>query len=109
MKKAILAPILSAFVIPGLGQIINRRPVKGLISLFLVMIFFVGGLLSLSKALEDSVASQPATGNTTYSFSQALADADLTLPLCFVGALALLWLLSVIDAFWEGRRLDLRE
>jgi hypothetical protein len=30
MRHAILAPLLSAFVLPGLGQVINRQIVKGL-------------------------------------------------------------------------------
>jgi hypothetical protein len=107
MKKAILAPILSAFVIPGLGQIINRRPLKGLIALFLVMLSFVGGLLSFFSSMEDAVATQPDPAKT--SFPEALDVADLTVPMCFVGAFALLWLLSVFDAFREGRRLDQRE
>ena len=105
MKKAILATILSALVIPGLGQIINGRFVKGLLALFLAMVSFLGALLSFFWRMEDAVASH---GDPT-SFLEALDVADLTLPMCFVGAFALLWLLSVIDALRDGRKLDRRE
>lgn len=107
MKKAILAPILSALVIPGLGQIINGRLVKGLLALFLAMLSFLGALLSFFWSMEDAVASHGDPAGT--SFLEALDVADLTLPMCFVGAFALLWLLSVIDALRDGIKLDRRE
>ncbi|MBW2345011.1 MAG: hypothetical protein JRF53_13570 [Deltaproteobacteria bacterium] len=56
MKKAILSPLSSAFVIPGLGQIINRHLKKGVCILAGTFVLFIAALIKfyqiLSAALE---------------------------------------------------------
>jgi hypothetical protein len=106
MRKAILAPLCSAFVIPGLGQIINQELRKGLWILLSVLALFIIGTVRLSlfigAALKTSEAA-PASQNTIAEQLQAHGLSALwyiLLPFAF------LWIYSVADAFRHGRMAD---
>ena len=49
MKKYILSPLCSAFIVPGLGQILNGHMKKGVIILSIVFILIVAGFLGLIR------------------------------------------------------------
>ena len=51
MKKATRSPLCSAFVIPGLGQIINQNVKKGVCLLLSVLILFVLGVIKLVQLI----------------------------------------------------------
>jgi hypothetical protein len=106
MKKAILSPLCSAFVIPGLGQILNKELKKGGCILAGVFILFVVGTIKLFliiKAMSETSQSNPLDQGAVM---EHLHSADLSMLRYTILAFALLWLYSVVDAFWKGRKLD---
>ncbi|RJR24908.1 MAG: hypothetical protein C4582_03895 [Desulfobacteraceae bacterium] len=109
MKKALFSTLLSALVIPGLGQIINHRPIKGLIILGLVTVLFLGGIFSLYLALVEAMTTQPAGHVHSLSLNLILHEADMIFPVLFGTAFITLWLFSVVDAFRDGRKLEQKE
>ncbi len=111
MKHALLAALLSGLV-PGLGQLYNRRPGRG-IALILVLSFF---LIGLSVALFYKVGQAAATlseeqiaARDFSILSQAFREQDLTLILLVLGGLVLIWLGSVVEAFLDGRGFEARQ
>jgi TM2 domain-containing membrane protein YozV len=104
MKKSITAPLCSALVIPGLGQILNQQIRKGLILLGLVFLLFVAGavkltfiITSLAPGFDLAEASQAAA---------SLSRGDLLLMAGFLIAFAVLWVYSVVDAFWVAFQVE---
>jgi TM2 domain-containing membrane protein YozV len=97
MKKSIAAPLCSGLVIPGLGQILNRQIRKGLILLGLVFVLFIAGAVkfaflisSITAALDLQEVSQKLIVN----------GSDLFILAGIALAFLILWIYSVVDAFW---------
>jgi len=109
MQKAIVSPLCSGLVIPGLGQIINQDLKKGIIILCAVFALFVAGIIRLFQIINSVFRS----GHTDLSDPQALmarlGTEDMTL-LWFLGvAFAILWIYAVADAYVGGRKMDQSE
>ena len=106
MKKAILSPLCSALVIPGLGQIINQEIKKGILLLacvFVLLIVFAARLAKIITAAVDSgLMNSP---DPALLIEKAMTENVGTLWLLLATA-SLLWLYSVIDAFLGGRKAD---
>jgi TM2 domain-containing membrane protein YozV len=109
MKKAILSSLCSAFVIPGLGQILNHEIKKGLLLLSAVFLLFVGGCIKLAFIITSIMASTSSTGGDPQRFLQALEAENLGSLWILVALFALIWVYSVIDAFVSGRRLEVEK
>lgn len=109
MKKAILSSLCSAFVIPGLGQIINHEIKKGLFLLSAVFILFVGGCIKLAFLINTVAASASSMGGDPQSFLHAIQEENLGLLWILVALFAVIWVYSVIDAFVSGRRLEAKK
>ena len=109
MKKVFLAPLCSAFVIPGLGQIVNGHLKKGALILGALFLLFVVGAIKLyamiSTALESAESAPPNSG----AFVKSLMSEDLTALWVLGAAFFALWLYAVLDAAVGGRRLDATE
>jgi len=97
MKKSITAPLCSGLVIPGLGQILNQQIAKGLILLGLVFLLFVAGALKFAFIITSLTRVPDLAEN---SQTAAVSRGDLFLMAGILGAFAVLWLYSVVDAFW---------
>ena len=106
MKKAIFSSLCSAFVIPGLGQILNHEVKKGLFLLSAVFILFVGGCIKLAFIITSITASTSSTGVDPQRFLQAIEAENLGSLWLLVVLFAVIWIYSVIDAFLSGRRLE---
>jgi 1,4-dihydroxy-2-naphthoate octaprenyltransferase len=106
MQKAILSPICSGLVIPGLGQIINQDLKKGILILCAVFALFVAGIVRLLQIIHSVFRS----GHTDLSDSQALmarlGAEDSTMLWCLGIAFAILWIYAVVDAYRGGRKVD---
>ena len=107
MKKALLAPFCSAFIIPGLGQIVNGHLKKGALILVALFFLFVIGVIKLyimiSAAMEKSETALPDAG----AFAESLASQDLTALWVIGAAFFALWLYAVVDAaVWGARSED---
>jgi TM2 domain-containing membrane protein YozV len=106
MKKAILSSLCSAFVIPGLGQILNHEIKKGLILLSAVFILFVGGCIKLAFIVTSIMDSPSSMGGDPQKFLQAIEAENLGSFWILVALFAVIWIYSVIDAFLSGRKLE---
>jgi hypothetical protein len=106
MKKAILSPLSSAFVIPGLGQIINQQLKKGVCLLAGTFILFIAALLKLYQIL--SAAMEAGSANTSESgfIIERLRAEDFSALWYLLVAFALIWIYSVVDAHRAGRKMD---
>jgi hypothetical protein len=104
MKKYILAPLCSAFVIPGLGQILNHEIRKGVLILGAVFLLFVAGSIKLAfvvkSLLRQSSTSDPAL------LMESLKGEHLGSIWVLLAIFSLIWVYSVADAFLAGRRLE---
>lgn len=106
MKKYILSPLCSAFIVPGLGQIINQSLKKGLFILSVVFFIFIVGTIKLFFILQSAIADINADRLNTASIGEWLSEQDLTLMWLLLGLLAIVWIYSILDAFWVGRELE---
>jgi flagellar biosynthesis protein FlhB len=97
MKKSIAAPLCSGLVVPGLGQILNQQFRKGLIILGLVFVLFVAGAVKLAFLI-NSLTRVPDLAET--SQTAAFSRGDLFLVAGIAAAFLILWVYSVVDAFW---------
>jgi Zn-dependent protease len=106
MQKAIMSPLCSGLVIPGLGQIINQDLKKGIIILCAVFALFVAGIIRLLQIVYSVFRS----GHTDLSDPQALMaklGAEDPTMLWIIGvAFAILWIYAVVDAYRGGRKVD---
>jgi hypothetical protein len=106
MKKMILAPLCSAFVIPGLGQIVNQHLKKGVFILLSVLALFVIGVVKLVFVINATLSEVDLNHLDAQSIIQKLQVQHFTLIWGLVVAFGLLWLYSVVDAFLGGREMD---
>ncbi len=109
MKRTILAPFLSAFVLPGLGQLINRQVRKAVLFMASVFLLFLALVIKLVYDLNKVLFSLPVEvfEKNPHPFSviaQALSRRDKTLVLILVLILIALWAYSVWDAFSVARK-----
>lgn len=97
MKKILLAPLCSALIIPGLGQIVNREIKKGALLLGAVFLVFVAGSIKLAFVLKSVVGG---SGSGPDALSPILEQGDF---LVIAGTFFAIWLYAVIDAFLKAR------
>jgi hypothetical protein len=106
MKKALVSPVCSGLVIPGLGQIINQDLKKGIIILAAVFLLFVMGIIKLVRLINAVFR----TGNVDLSDPELIMDrlrAEDPSTLWFMAAVFFkIWFFSVVDAFRKGRNID---
>ena len=106
MKKAILAPLCSALVIPGLGQVINRDLKKGTATLASAFVLLVVAAVNFFQVLSGAIESIWADPSKQVPLVDYLKAQDLSLMWWVSGAFFLIWAYSVTDAFLKGMKLD---
>ena len=109
MKKYLFSPLCSAFVVPGLGQILNGHLKKGLAILALVFIFIIGFTISLAFIIVPYVNQYGLTLNLQEGLARAFSEKEIKPLLSLVIFFALIWLYSVVDAFWIGIKNEKRK
>jgi len=109
MKRAVLAPICSGLVIPGLGQILNGHIKKGVLLLAAVFVLFLLGTLALYRVVSGAVGHAGGTAAGTAAIVRSIGSQDLSPLLWAAGCFAALWLYSVLDAAIAGAGLDRRD
>ncbi len=100
MKKYILAPLCSAFIVPGLGQIVNQDLKKGAFILCAVFLLFIAATVKMVFIVK-SMVSQPGISAVTPPMLIGRIDLSVIMVPFIV-----LWLYSVADAFLKGRAQD---
>jgi hypothetical protein len=100
MKRAVVAPLLSVFM-PGMGQLINRQPVKG--GLMVGLTFYKASQAIMAMGEPDPAIDKWAALNV-----QLVAQGVVWL-LVMLGLYLAVLVWSVIDAWRWGRVLDREE
>lgn len=108
VKRAILAPLCSAFVLPGVGQIINQQIVKGIAMMAAATLIFLVLLLKLfldfSRVVGQVMGPDLTLGSDKWPLILAgLRAQNLTVLWVLLALGGVLWLYSIIDAYWYGR------
>jgi hypothetical protein len=106
MKKYILSPLCSAFIVPGLGQIINQNFKKGLCILAVVFVLFIAGTTKLAFTIKSLLQGSEITQLNSATIGERLQGEDFTLLWVLVVLFGVVWLYSVIDAFWTGKKME---
>lgn len=106
MKKYISAPLCSALIIPGLGQVINRDMIKGLILLGIVFVLVnvvLFRLVFMLIGVWDDASTHELSGEDLLSLIRSSG-----LPVIRVSVLlfALTWAYAVGDAFKRGLEIE---
>ena len=98
MKLNIKALLLSAFVLPGLGQLYKGERLKGAILIILVNLFLLMALFLVLRGLGPLIASTylPAPGDTAKLIDQLQANNPAARWL--LGAFTVLWAYGSVDA-----------
>lgn len=104
MKKHIYASLCSAFVVPGLGQVLNNRISKGLILMALVFILIIAITVDFIFLIFTGIpyAQADDVGSTYNIMLKAFLHGDLTFFWTLIIILGILWIYSIVDAFIDG-------
>lgn len=109
MKKTRKAFLLSAFVLPGLGQLTLKRYKTGIVLVLVVTISFFQ-LLAIAvhqaNAIVDGLLSQGGTADIMTITDAAQRAADNSAYQMYVWLIIACWLLSLVDVWLAGRRGD---
>ena len=106
MKKYIVSPLCSAFIVPGLGQIINQNLRKGLSILSVVFVLFVAGTIKLAFTIKSLFQDSEMTGLNATTLGERLQGEDFTLLWVLAILFAIVWLYSVLDAYWSANKME---
>ncbi len=101
MKNNVKAALLSALVLPGLGQLQKGCKLKGVILITLVNIFL---LAALAYVLKGATRIFVASGNTGKpDIARVLADLQRETPEArwLLGAFFIIWTYGVVDALLD--------
>ena len=109
MKKAIASPLCSAFIIPGLGQILNKEVKKGLLLLGGVFLLFIIGIIKMVQLIKAILEPGNLETLKPDDIMIRVRAEDPSLLWVILAVFAALWLYSVIDAFLKGRKIDMTE
>lgn len=115
MKKYIAAPIGSALIVPGFGQVLNGHTKKGLIHMGAVFILFIAGLIKLIPIVLTLVSElDPYEMGVAEFFSQAekihdkIYAMDIIIMKIIIIAFLAVWIYSIIDAFIYGLKIEIK-
>ena len=106
MKKYIVSPLCSAFIIPGLGQILNGHLKKGLCILSFVFLLFVAGTIKLGFTIKSLFKGAENIPLNAATLGERLQGEDFTLLWLLLILFGAVWLYSVLDAFWTGKKIE---
>ena len=99
MNKKLTALLLSALVLPGLGQLYLGRKIAGGIILVLVNMLLLLALFVLLRGLSPVIASRIAGGAVSITSSEVMGALEGTAGYgkAVLAAFSLVWVFSVVD------------
>jgi hypothetical protein len=109
MKKALVSPLCSGLVIPGLGQIINQDLKKGIVILAAIFLLFVMGIIKLVRLIHAVFRTGPVNLSDPEMIMAKLRAEDPSILWYMAAAFVVIWFYSVLDAYLGGRKLDRSE
>lgn len=102
MKRKWIALLLTALVLPGLGQLYLGRKVKGIILLLLVNLLMLLALFVLLKGLSPVIAAKIASGTVGTGEVLAGLQGVSGFGRALLAAFGVVWGYSVIDILKSG-------
>ena len=108
MKKAIISPLSSALVIPGLGQVLNQHLKKGVAILLGVFLLFIITVIKLYLMIKAAMEVADINGLDSGAIMDRLKAEDASDLWYLFVAFVILWSYSVLDAYLTGRKIDQR-
>ena len=106
MKQYILSPLSSAFVVPGLGQVLNQNLKKGGIILGIVFILIVSATIQIAPILKSVFKEMEPGLYPLEKYLERIMLEDLSFLFYLIVAFAVIWVYSVADAFWVGLKIE---
>ncbi|ANA39242.1 MULTISPECIES: hypothetical protein [Geobacter] len=101
MKLNIKAALLSAFVLPGLGQLKNGRRAKGGILLLLSNVFLIGAVFVVLRGLGPVLVKAKITGVVDAgAVTEAMASGG-AVAMGLLAFFAAVWCYAVVDALFD--------
>jgi TM2 domain-containing membrane protein YozV len=97
MNRKKTALLLTALILPGLGQLYLGRKVSGIAIILLVNLLLLLGLFVLLKALSPVIAAQAVSGAISAAEIQTALQGASGFGKALLGGLVLLWLYSIFD------------
>jgi len=99
MKRKWIALLLSAFVLPGLGQLYLGRRLVGGVIIAIVNLILLLALFVVMKGLSPLIASRIATGSVSVTPSEVMQALEgvSVFGKGVLGAFFLVWAFSVTD------------
>lgn len=99
MKNRIKCVALSAFVLPGLGQLCHGRRLKGGVMILLDNVFILAALFVALRSAGKLMAGRVGALNTEKVLAGIQADAPYAR--WMLGGFMLLWVYGVVDAAFD--------
>ena len=106
MKQYILSPVCSAFVVPGLGQVLNQNLKKGGIILGIILILIVNATIQIALILKSVFKEMEPGLYPLEKYLVRMMQEDLSFLFYLIVAFAVIWVYSVADAFWVGLKIE---
>jgi len=107
MKLNIKAAVLSAFVLPGLGQIVNGKKLKGFLLITLVNIFILVALAFVIKGMGPLLITVKSGGTVDVgSVLEQVRQQGGGGPRWLLIGFFVIWAYALIDALVDRPKLD---
>ncbi len=103
MKIDIKAGLLSALVLPGIGQLYQGRKLRGGIMIVLVNLLLLGALVLVLRAIGSIAASSAAGAVVDRTLVVQVLEQNGTAGRWLLAAFAALWIFGTVDALLGGR------
>jgi TM2 domain-containing membrane protein YozV len=101
MTTKLKAVLLNAFVLPGLGQLLLGRKIKGFICIMLVNILLLASLFVVLKTISPVIAAQIAGSSDGAAVAGAIEQAS-GFGKALLAAIVVVWGYALIDVLKAG-------
>jgi hypothetical protein len=107
MKDNIKAALLSALVLPGVGQIYRGRKLKGAILVLFVTVLLLVAVILAAMAIQDALRGSGSSGGMDPVVFANRLRGWVPSALWLLGAFLCLWVYGIADAFLDpGKKKD---
>jgi len=115
MKNSLKGALLSGLVLPGLGQVLFRHYMRGVVLMFAIcasMSVMAALVLENALPLLEKIAADGGEVDISMiatAVNQAATTSDSLLFNALLLLVLICWVLAVVDAYRIGRKIDLSE
>ena len=106
MKKYITSTLVSALVVPGLGQVLNGQVKKGLILMGVVFVIFIAGVIKIAQIITGILPELNPNEINSKAILEKINVMDISMLRLIMIIFLIIWIYSIIDAFIYGLRAE---